>query len=278
METVFCAGGGYVCLLAALSCDLLSGDKQRGYDHTDDGVLSDSSYIQDMSPMSDGFTYMTNHHPWILTLLFSVFFELGLALGDIRIGIAVYSVLHMCFLAAVFSGSLMYLCKKGVGKKRIIAIQILLMALPIFPLYSICMVKDTIYSAFCLIFILMMYEIASTKGEVLQSLWFDLAIFAVALLMILTKVFALQILVLVGVFYLLFYRRYVMRILAAVFLPVLLISVCVSGSNSSEKSCGARRKAGSFVGSVPTDSPVCLRIWGRSHGRGEEGNQCDSSL
>lgn len=180
------------------------------------------SYIQDMSPMSDGFTYMTNHHPWILTLLFSVFFELGLALGDIRIGIAVYSVLHMCFLAAVFSGSLMYLCKKGVGKKRIIAIQILLMALPIFPLYSICMVKDTIYSAFCLIFILMMYEIASTKGEVLRSLWFDLAIFAVALLMILTKVFALQILVLVGVFYLLFYRRYVMRILAAVFLPVLL--------------------------------------------------------
>lgn len=52
METVFCAGGGYVCLLAALSCDLLSGDKQRGYDHTDDGVLSDSQlysgYVADV--------------------------------------------------------------------------------------------------------------------------------------------------------------------------------------------------------------------------------------
>lgn len=180
------------------------------------------SYIQDMSPMENGFTYMTNHHPYLLTLLFAGFFELGLALGDIRIGVAVYSVLHMCFLASVFSGSLMYLCQKGVGKKRIIAIEILLMALPIFPLYAICMVKDTIYSAFCLIFILMMYEVASTKGEALRSKTFDLAMFAVALLMILTKVFALQILVLVGIFYLFFYRRYIVRVLAAVFLPVIL--------------------------------------------------------
>lgn len=180
------------------------------------------SYIQDMSPMENGFTYMTNHHPYLLTLLFAKFFDLGLALGDIRIGIAVYSVLHMCFLASVFSGCLLYLCRKGVAKKRVIAIQILLMALPIFPLYAVCMVKDTIYSAFCLIYILMMYETAATKGEALKSLPFDLGMFFTGLLMILTKVFALQILVLTGILFLIIYRRCFIRILMVVFVPVVL--------------------------------------------------------
>lgn len=70
---------------------------------------------------------MTNHHPYLLTLLFGAFFDLGLALGDIRIGIAVYTVLHMLFQASVFAGCLQYLRRVGVREKRVRAITLLLM-------------------------------------------------------------------------------------------------------------------------------------------------------
>ena len=180
------------------------------------------SYIQTMSPMEQGFTYMTNHHPYLLTLLFGAFFDLGLALGDIRIGIAVYTVLHMLFQASVFSGCLQYLRRVGVREKRVRAITLLLMFLPIFPLYAVCMVKDTIYSAFCLICILMLYEMARTGGKALSSLKFDLAFGTVALLMIFTKVFAMHILLVAGVGMLIVYRRYLLRVAAMVFVPVLL--------------------------------------------------------
>ena len=180
------------------------------------------SYIKTMSPMPDGFTYMTNHHPYLLTLLFGAFFDLGLALGDIRIGIAVYTVLHMLFQASVFAGCLQYLRRVGVREKRVRAITLLLMLLPIFPLYAICMVKDTIYSAFCLICILMLYEMARTKGKVLESLKFDLIFGVIALLMILTKVFAMYILILVGIGMMIVYRRHLLRVAVMVFVPVLL--------------------------------------------------------
>lgn len=187
------------------------------------------SYIQDMSPMPDGYTYMTNHHPYLLTLLFSVFFRLGLTLGDIRIGIAIYSVCHMLFLAMVFSGCMQYMRKIGVSKKRVGYMLVFFMVFPIFPLYSICMVKDTIYSAFALICILMMYEVARTKGKILGSKKFDGALFVVALLMMLTKVFGMYILALVGIYYLIRYRKYAFRVVVSLILPIFLYKVVFLG-------------------------------------------------
>ena len=76
------------------------------------------SYIQTMSPMPDGFTYMTNHHPYLLTLLFGAFFDLGLALGDIRIGIAVTRCCTCSFRRRSL-GCLQYLRRVGVrGETR----------------------------------------------------------------------------------------------------------------------------------------------------------------
>jgi hypothetical protein len=180
------------------------------------------SYIQSMSPLQGEDIFITNHHPYVLTMLFSLFFRLGLHFGDIAIGVAVYSLVHMCFLALVFSGCLWYIRSAGVSDKRLVCILLVLMFFPIFPLYSICMVKDTIYAAFFLIYVMMMHRIARTKGQVFRKPVFTLALFIVACLMILTKVFAMHILLVVGVIYLVKYRRYFLQVLFAIALPVFL--------------------------------------------------------
>lgn len=180
------------------------------------------SYIQKMSPVQGEGIFLTNHHPYLLTILFAQFFKLGLYFGDVRIGVAIYSLLHMAFLTLVFSGCLQYVLWSGVSGKRVGILQILFMFFPIFPLYGICMVKDTIYAAFCLIYILMMYHVAKTKGKALEQIGFVVTLFVLACLMILTKVFAMHILLIVGVVYLFQYRRYFKRILLAIAVPVLL--------------------------------------------------------
>lgn len=165
------------------------------------------SYIQKMSAVQGPDIFITNHHPFALTMLFSWFVKLGLNIGDIRIGVAIYTILHMIFLAGVFSYGLLSLRKWGVSRKRVKGLQIMFMFLPIFPLYSICMVKDTLYAAFCLLFFFLMYEIYESKGEVLKRWSYCLAVAVVGLLMMLTKVYGMYVLIGVLVVYLWKFRR-----------------------------------------------------------------------
>ena len=68
------------------------------------------SYINEITTIHPPDAYYTNHHPFATTKLFELFFKLGLnVFGDIRIGVAIYIVLHMMFLATVFTVALQYL-------------------------------------------------------------------------------------------------------------------------------------------------------------------------
>lgn len=181
------------------------------------------SYINDLTTIRPPETYYTNHHPFATTMLFELFFKTGLYLfGDIRIGVAIYVVLHMLFLATVFTGALQYLQYIGITKKRILFIQLIIMFLPIFPMYSICMLKDTLFSAFLLILMIMMYEVARTEGECFRKWQFDVLLAVDSALIMLTKNYGMYILIVVAIVYMIAYRKYIIRILIS-FLPVILL-------------------------------------------------------
>lgn len=180
------------------------------------------SYIQSMSAVQGPDIYITNHHPYLLTVLFSSFVKFGLNIGNICAGVALYTVLHMIFLSGVFSGCLQYLCFCGVNRRRIRCLLLLLMLFPIFPLYSVCMVKDTLYASFCLIYMMLMHSVARTKGAILSSAKFHAALFVTGMLMMLTKVYGMYILIIVGVVYLWKYRRYFKQILVSIGVPIFL--------------------------------------------------------
>lgn len=181
------------------------------------------SYINDITTVHPPEAYYTNHHPFAVTKLFEVFFKLGLYIfGDIKIGVAIYVVLHMLFLATVFTVALQYLRHIGVTRKRLIFIQLIIMFLPIFPMYAICMVKDTLFSAFILLLIIMMYEVARSKGECFKIWWFDLLLAIDSAFIMLTKNYGIYILLIVLVIYAVVYRKYILQVLVT-FLPIILI-------------------------------------------------------
>ncbi len=180
------------------------------------------SYIQKLSPVQGEDIFITNHHPYLLILLFGRFVKLGLDLGDIRLGIAIYTLLHMVFLACVFAVSLTYLYHVGVSKKRTVMLLFLLMFFPIFPLYAICMVKDTIYGAFCLLFMMLMDAMVRSHGEILEKPWFMTCLFLDVGLMMLTKVYAIYLLAIIGVACLLHYKKQWRRLCVTFAVPMIL--------------------------------------------------------
>ena len=181
------------------------------------------SYINELTTIHPPDAYYTNHHPFAVTKLFELFFKLGLNIfGNINIGVAIYIALHMLFLSAVFTVALQYLRYIGITRKRILFIQLVIMFLPIFPMYAICMVKDTLFSAFLLLLTIMMYEVARTDGEVFKKWQFDVLMILDMAMILLTKNYGLYILIIVGAIYAIFYRKYIVRILIT-FVPIILL-------------------------------------------------------
>ena len=181
------------------------------------------SYINKITTIHPPETYYTNHHPFATTMLFELFFKLGLnVFGDINIGVAIYVFLHMLFLAAVFTVALQYLRHIGITKKRLLFIQLVIMFLPIFPMYAICMVKDTLFSAFLLLLMIMMYEVARTNGESFKKWWFDLFLALDCVLIMLTKNYGMYIIIIVAVVYAIVYRKYILQVLVS-FVPIILV-------------------------------------------------------
>lgn len=180
------------------------------------------SYIHEMTPVAGA--RFTDHHPFLLTLLYGKFASLGLKMGSIERGIALFVILQMLFLSLVFAAGVCYLLHIGVSRNRVIFVQILVMLLPIYPMYAICVLKDVPFSAFTFLFFLMLFEIARTDGEVLEKKSFLTIMAFNALLMMLTKVYGKWLLIVLLIVLIIWYRRFWKQILVSLFLPLVLFT------------------------------------------------------
>jgi len=173
------------------------------------------------SPLRGEGVYATNHHPYFTTLLFGVFARLGLALGDLRYGVAAYNLLQLLATALVMAGGWFYLRSLGLPN-RIMRGGLAFTALfPLFPLYAITMLKDSLFSLACLTLTMLLFELARTGGARLKENWFCSALFANALLVALSKNQGVYFIALIGLACLA-YRGVRARAAAAVLLPAAL--------------------------------------------------------
>ncbi|MBR1572117.1 MAG: hypothetical protein IJ655_05215 [Lachnospiraceae bacterium] len=187
------------------------------------------SYINDLSAVQGANIFITDHHPYILTMIFGAFSKLGLALGNITIGFAIYIVIHFVFQAAVFTIVLGYLRRIGWGEKAIKAARMVIMFVPIYPLYAICMLKDNIYSAFVLLVAIGLIEIIRSAGEVLNQKKFLLYMFMVTSCMMLTKVYGKYVMAVLAVVSIIWYRKWWKEIAISFILPVLVFHFLYQG-------------------------------------------------
>lgn len=115
-----------------------------------------------------GFAAYNNHHPYLSTLEISLFYHIGLWIGNTQLGMAFMAIFHMIVNSVVYAYAT-YVISKLMPKKATPFIAAALFGLfPTNPVMILSTTKDVIFSAFFLLFICVIFErvfFADTKGR-----------------------------------------------------------------------------------------------------------------
>ena len=104
-----------------------------------------------------------NHHPVIITLLYSAFYELGLLHGYANWGMFWFSIFQMTFMASIFSYAITFV-EDRTQNKIVTIISLLFYALfPYNKLMSIITTKDVIFAGMFLLFLINFYKAFEKK-------------------------------------------------------------------------------------------------------------------
>lgn len=121
-----------------------------------------TKYIDYVIPLSDKVN-LTNHHPVFHTMLLGGSIKLGRLLGSDNLGLFIYAIMQSIILASSLAYTIYYLYKK---KKSLVLSFILLMIyslVPMFPFYAMSAVKDTLYTAVIIFFVITLFTILDDK-------------------------------------------------------------------------------------------------------------------
>lgn len=106
----------------------------------------DSMYV--LGQAVSGFT-LSDWHPFTYTLLVRLFVNIGLLLGDITAGVALFTVVQMLFMAATLSYGVMWLAKKRVHRVVLVIVAAYFALSPVFAVMALTMWKDVPFAALC---------------------------------------------------------------------------------------------------------------------------------
>ncbi len=145
-----------------------------------------------------------NHHPVFYTLLVGFFLKIGDLVGNINVGIFLYSCFQCCLLAMTLGYVVTFLARQKVNKIALGIITAFFALCPIFPSYAIIMWKDPIFSMALLFLGMMLFGFAKNNFQGLK--WYHYTLLALCTLAVAffrnNGVYIL--ILLIPVFYLLF--------------------------------------------------------------------------
>ncbi len=175
------------------------------------------------------------HHPLAHTLLMESFIRLGDRLGSANAGMALYIFVQMSILAAALAGGIALLRKWEVGNGWLIGLQVLAGFMPFHWYMSISATKDTLFTAFTLLFILMLCGLLGS-GETTRrfSIW-DAGYIVFGIFMVLFRNNGIYTIAVMAVFFLLAAvfgkkaRKLWIKILAETAAGLVIGSIVLSG-------------------------------------------------
>ncbi len=126
------------------------------------GIISIDS-VAEMSTALYNMDNMINHHPVFHIFIVSIFMNIGKALNNYNMGIALYSLCQMVFTSITFSYVLYYLAKKNVNFYIRLICFIFFAVYPPFACFSVTMWKDVPFGLAMVFYTITMIEIATTE-------------------------------------------------------------------------------------------------------------------
>jgi len=143
------------------------------------GVMTPDSISQ--FSQATGIIPYSSHHSLIHTLLFQLFYRIGFGLThSVNAGIACYILFQMLTLSAVETCCLNLLAGQGVQKWLLTVYFLFWGLIPYNAIYAVTMWKDVLFSAFLLLYAIVLYELAALTEWNLKKHWRLLLLFFVS--------------------------------------------------------------------------------------------------
>lgn len=101
---------------------------------------------------------ITNHHPVLHTLLIGICVKIGQAILNDNFGVFIYTLLQTLLLGSTLAYTIRYLKKIEVPTKIRGIILLVYCIVPMFPFYAVTDVKDTIYTALIILYIIQLFD------------------------------------------------------------------------------------------------------------------------
>ena len=168
-------------------------------------VLEDS-----MSSLEQSMGYMgySNHHPIAFTLFVQLFLKLGLRIhDDMSFGIAVVSCAQIMIIAGIQGYFMLWLKLKNVKNFYIALVYLFYVHNALLPTYAFTMWKDPLFSVFLFAYVLHLYDIFSSKGEILKHPFFVIRYFFLLILVAFFRNNAIYVAVVTTIILLIYYRK-----------------------------------------------------------------------
>jgi hypothetical protein len=113
------------------------------------------------------------HHPLAHTLLVEGFIRFGNWIGSGTLGLAAYVILQMCVLSAALATGILFLRKRNVRALWLIILQILSCIMPSHLYMSLSVTKDTLFTAFIMLFVITLCALIEKRAEKVKIGWTD---------------------------------------------------------------------------------------------------------
>ena len=119
----------------------------------------------DYAVLLDPDVYITNHHPVLHTVLLGGLAKIGDLMGNVNIGIFIYSIIQIVIVVFTLALTIYYMRKlKTPSVIRIITL-IIYALVPVFPLYAMSVVKDVIFNCLVIIYSLFLFDYIKFKPK-----------------------------------------------------------------------------------------------------------------
>lgn len=171
--------------------------------------------------------YINNHHPVFHTAIVNIFMEIGELLGSYNKGIFLYTITQMLLFACVLS--FVFLLMKKINTPywgRIFSLLICILV-SYFPLCAICCLKDTSSGIMMLFYMLLLFEMTIDPDKI-KSKKYCFILFTVLLLNILFRNDGVYKVIIPGIIFILFNKKYWKRMSILLVVPFILYQIALN--------------------------------------------------
>lgn len=174
-----------------------------------------------------GYIWFNTHHPLVHTFLIRMFLLLGETIGSYEAGMALFSLLQMIILSVIYAYACNMIGRLTKKKWAVVVATAFFSLVPIHPVLAISITKDVLFTAFFLLFFLLILE--HNQAESKTKKWLLLgAMLPVGILVMLFRNNAIYAFAIFAVFYFFSVKKEKFTIL------ILCVAVILGGKFSAQ--------------------------------------------